>query len=87
MIKVFVDSGSSIKQSEKERYDVEILPLKVLMKDTEYLDGIDLEVDKFYDMLINEKIFPKTSLPSMLETEEKVMEYVNKGYDVTTAVV
>lgn len=82
MIKVFVDSGSSIKQSEKERYDVEILPLKVLMKDKEYLDGIDLEVDKFYDMLINEKIFPKTSLPSMLETEEKVMEYVNKGYDV-----
>lgn len=82
MIKVFVDSGSSIKQNEKEKYDVEILPLKILMKDKEYLDGIDLEVDKFYDMLINEKIFPKTSLPSMLETEEKVMEYVNKGYDV-----
>ena len=57
MIKVFVDSGSSIKQSEKERYDVEILPLKVLMKDKEYLDGIDLEVDKFYDN--KRKDFPK----------------------------
>lgn len=82
MIKVFVDSGSSIKQHEKEKYDVEILPLKILMKDKEYLDGIDLEINDFYDMLINEKIFPKTSLPSMLETEEKVKSYVDKGYDV-----
>ena len=82
MIKVFVDSGSSIKQNEKDKYGVEILPLKILMKDKEYLDGIDLEVKDFYDMLINEKLFPKTSLPSMLETEEKVNEYVNKGYDV-----
>ena len=82
MIKVFVDSGSSIKQHEKERYDVEILPLKILMKDKEYLDGVDLEVNDFYDMLINEKIFPKTSLPSMLETEERVKSYVDKGYDV-----
>ena len=30
MIKVFVDSGSSIKQEEKELYNVEILPLKIL---------------------------------------------------------
>ena len=82
MIKVFVDSGSSIKPHEKEKYGVEILPLKILMKDKEYLDGIDLNVDDFYDMLINEKIFPKTSLPSMLETEEKVKSYVEKGYDV-----
>ena len=82
MIKIFVDSGSSIKQNEKERYGVEILPLKIMMKDRDYLDGIDLEVDNFYNMLINEKIFPKTSLPSLLETEETVKSYVNQGYDV-----
>ena len=34
MIKVFVDSGSSIKQDEKEKYDVEIIPLRYLMGDT-----------------------------------------------------
>ena len=42
MIKVFVDSGSSIKQDEKEKFDVEILPLRILLGDKEYLDGIDL---------------------------------------------
>lgn len=30
MIRVIVDSGSSIKQNEKESYNVEIVPLKIL---------------------------------------------------------
>ena len=41
-IKVFVDSGSSIKQDEKEKYNVEILPLKILLNNKEYSDGVDL---------------------------------------------
>ena len=73
MIKVFVDSGSSIKFDEKEKYDVEILPLKILLGDKEYLDdGKDLTFDIFYDYLINNKTFPKTSLPTLVEVEEKV---------------
>ena len=35
MLKVFVDSGSSIKQEEKEKYNVEILPLKILLNGKE----------------------------------------------------
>lgn len=81
-IKVFVDSGSSIKQEEKEKYNVEILPLKILLNDKEYLDGIDLSMEVFYDELINNKKFPKTSLPNLSECEEKVLECVNNGDDV-----
>ena len=82
MLKVFVDSGSSIKQEEKERYGVEIFPLKILLGEKEYLDGIDLSLDKFYEIFIGEKIFPKTSLPSMEETQNRVMECVAQGDDV-----
>lgn len=82
MIKVFVDSGSSIKQHEKEKYDVEILPLKILLGDKEYLDGVDLSMDVFYDELINKKQFPKTSLPSLEETRNRVLNCVKEGHDV-----
>ena len=82
MIKVFVDSGSSIKQYEKEKYDVEILPLKILLNGKEYLDGINLDMDVFYDELINNNQFPKTSLPSLNDAQNEVMKYVNEGYDV-----
>jgi len=82
MIKIFVDSGSSIKQEEKEFYGIEILPLKILLNNKEYLDGIDLSMEEFYNSLINEGQFPKTSLPSLEETKERVSKFVNQGYEV-----
>ena len=82
MIKVFVDSGSSIKQEEIEFYGVEILPLKILLGEKEYLDGIDLPMDVFYSALINDGLFPKTSLPSLEDTEKRVRKCVEDGYDV-----
>lgn len=82
MIKIFVDSGSSIKKEERETYGVEVLPLKILLGDTEYLDGENLSMDVFYKALIEQQLFPSTSLPSLSDAEERVNEYVNKGYDV-----
>lgn len=82
MIKVFVDSGSSIKQHELEKYNVDVLPLKILLNGKEYSDGVDLSMDIFYDELINNKQFPKTSLPNLNEVEERVMKYINEGHDV-----
>lgn len=82
MIKLFVDSCSSIKQDEKEKYGVEIFPLKVFLGGREYLDGIDLTMDEFYHKLIDEKLFPKTSLPSLTEAEEKVSACTEAGDDV-----
>lgn len=82
MIKIFVDSGSSIKSHELQKYGVGFLPLKVYLKGVEYDDGINLPYDDFYKALIEEKLFPKTSLPSMADAEQKVLEYTNAGYDV-----
>lgn len=82
MIRVLVDSGSSIKEFEKEKYDVDIAPLKILLGDKEYEDGIDLTMDTFYDSLINKKQFPKTSLPNLANVEELVTSYTNNNDDV-----
>lgn len=83
MRKIFVDSGSSIKIDELEKYNVELIPLKILIGDKEYLDdGIDLPIDKFYELLDSTKEFPKTSLPQLDEVEKRVLEYTNKGDEV-----
>ena len=69
MIRIIVDSGSSIKQSEKDMYNVDIIPLKIIFDGKEYLDGIDLSNDEFYDFLMNQNKFPKTSLPCFEDIE------------------
>ena len=82
MIKLFVDSGSSIKKEERELYGVEVLPLQILLEDAEYLDGENLSMDVFYKALIEDNIFPKTSLPHLDDAEERVNACVAQGYDV-----
>ena len=72
MRRIFVDSGSSIKKDELAKYGVELIPLKILIGDKEYLDnGEDLTIDKFYELLDSEKQFPKTSLPSLADVEKE----------------
>ena len=61
MLKVFVDSGSSIKQYEKELYNVEIIPLKILLGDKEYLDGEEITPQQIFDYVSQTKVLPKTA--------------------------
>ena len=82
MLRIVVDSGSSIKQDEREKYGVDILPLRVQMGEDSFLDGVDLSIDEFYDRLINLKEFPKTSLPSLEDAQNLVESYTNQGEDV-----
>lgn len=80
-MKIIVDSGCSIKQEEKTLYGIDILPLRVQIGDQEFLDGVDLTADNFYNYLQKDN-FPKTSLPSLIDAEELVEGYTSKGEDV-----
>lgn len=82
MIKIFVDSGSSIKTEEAAALGVEILPLKIRIGGREYLDGVDLGFAEFYKALIEEKQFPATSLPELGDVEARVKKYTDRGDDV-----
>lgn len=82
MIRIIVDSGSSIKQSEKDMYNVDIIPLKIIFDGKEYLDGIDLSNEEFYDFLMNQNKFPKTSLPCFEDIEKLVNGYIEQGDQV-----
>lgn len=79
MIKIFTDSGSSIKPNESKALGVTVIPLMILINGKEYRDGEELSTEEFYRMLMEENLFPKTSLPSLAECEEKVREYTDNG--------
>ncbi len=82
MLKIFVDSGSSIKQHEKDLYGVEILPLRLILGGKEYDDGVDLSHKEFYHALIDLGEFPKTSIPSLGEAQARVEACLEAGDEV-----
>lgn len=83
MIRLIVDSASSIKNFEKDEYGVDyIIPIRILLGEEDYLDGVNIDNELFYKKLIDEKIFPKTSLPSLTDVADVVENYTNNGDEV-----
>lgn len=64
MIRIITDSAADMEKDELEKYSVTSIPLSVSFGETNYLDGINLNKDRFYELLQTEKEFPKTSQPS-----------------------
>ena len=54
MIGVCTDSGSQLPAHLAARLGIEVVPLTVTVGDREFLEGIDLDVDQLYDLLVDD---------------------------------
>lgn len=63
-IKLVTDSAADFDSKELEKYSIECVPLMVSFGSDNYIDGVNLSKDKFYELLQTNKEFPKTSQPA-----------------------
>lgn len=80
MIRLLVDSSADFTTEELKEKEIELVSLNVTLEDKTYLDGVELERNDFYEMLINTSDFPKTSQPSP-EAFLKIFEDVKEKGD------
>ena len=83
-IAILVDSGTDVPQDYVEKYDITVLPLKVIYKEREYLSGVDISAEEIYARLKEE--IPKTSLPSYHDVVMALENIKNKGYEKVLAI-
>ncbi|MDD7183947.1 DegV family protein, partial [Peptostreptococcus porci] len=55
-IKIICDSLSDITQEYIDKYDIEMIPLNVIIGDKQYKDRVDIQPDEFYKMIREDKI-------------------------------
>jgi len=77
-IALVTDSASDITKELKERYNVRVLPFRIIYKDREYSDGVDITPKYVYDTLETEA--PTSSLPAMKDIENMYEELKSEGY-------
>lgn len=77
-IALITDSASDISLELQKRYNVFVLPFRIIYKDKEYIDGIDITPKFLYDTMENETV--TTSLPSMQDMERLFERLKNEGY-------
>ena len=78
-IKIICDSMSDLTKEQIEKYDIEVLPLTVILEDKEYKDGIDFELDEFYKILKDKKVYPKTSQVTYGQFKTVFDKYIAEG--------
>ena len=78
-IKIICDSMADLTKEQIERYDIEVLPLTVIIEGKEYRDGIDIDVDEFYKILEEKKVYPKTSQITYGQFKEVFDKYIAEG--------
>lgn len=63
-IRIITDSAADYSQKEVERRKICCIPMTIMFGGEEYLDGVNLTKEEFYEKLEAGKEFPKTSQPS-----------------------
>ena len=82
MIHILVDSAADFSKKEIEEKGIHLVPLQVSFQEEQYLDGVNLERDEFYEKLVHGKAFPKTSQPSPQEFLDVFEEVKEKGDEI-----
>jgi fatty acid kinase fatty acid binding subunit len=62
--RVVTDSTSDVPAAWRERYGIEVVPLRVLFGEESFRDGVDLTAGEFFDRLRRADRLPTTSAPS-----------------------
>ena len=83
-IALVTDSTSDLNHEEIKKYNIHVLPLKIVYKDREYTDRVDITPEEVYSNM--EVEVPTTSLPSMEEIDELFVRLKSEGYTHVIAV-
>ena len=77
MKKIILSADSSCDLSKEliEKYEVNLFPVHINLKDKGYRDGVDITPDMIYETFYNEGVLPKTSAANPYE----YIEYFKNG--------
>ena len=81
-VKIISDSTCDLSQELVKKYDIDILPLHILLGDAEYRDGKDISPDSIFSWADANKATPKTSAPSLADAVTLLRPYVEEGREV-----
>lgn len=78
-IKFIVDSSGDISPEDVKKYDIDIVPIGIIVDGEFYRDRIDFSPSEFWDILQNSKDVPSSVAVNPQEWYDKLEPYVLEG--------
>ena len=77
---VITDSSAYLNKEILNREDLFVLDIPVNIDDQEYIEGVNLTAEEFYQKMAQASELPKTSQPSIAKLDEILTSLKEKGY-------
>lgn len=82
MVKIISDSTCDLSPELVAKYDIDILPLHILLGEDEFEDGKTITPEQIFKWGDDHRTTPKTSAPSLAETIELFRPYVERKQEI-----
>lgn len=77
-IALITDTAADLSKEIIDKYNIKVLPFRIIYKDREYLDRVDITPQEVYNRFKDE--IPTSSLPAMQDMENLYVSLENEGY-------
>ena len=82
MVKIIADSTCDLSPELVTKYDIDILPLHILLGEDEYEDGKNVTPEEIFLWSDEHKTTPKTSAPSLTDAIALFRPYIESGREI-----
>lgn len=79
MIKIITDSTSDLPEEIIKKYNIRVVPLTVTVDGKDYVEGVEITPQEFYQKMYRANSLPKTSQPSTASFAKVFKELSEKG--------
>lgn len=76
---LIIDSGCDLDKAQAQQLDVTLIPMTVRFGDKEYLSGVTLTKEVFYNQLAESEELPTTSQPTPYDFEQVFQQVISAG--------
>ncbi|MGE5629971.1 MAG: DegV family protein [Caulobacteraceae bacterium] len=79
MLQLITDSSADLPKELLEKYNISVVPLTIQLEGKEYLEGVDITPEEFFQKMFSSKELPKTSQPSPANFSNMFAALSHKG--------
>jgi DegV family protein with EDD domain len=79
VVKIVTDSTAYLEENFVRENDIKIVPIKVSFGEKQFIEGIDITANEFYELLEKGETLPKTSQPSVQDFIDTYKPIIGKS--------
>ncbi|RAK04942.1 hypothetical protein C8C77_13727 [Halanaerobium saccharolyticum] len=82
---ILTDSIADLPAEYRDRHQIHLLPLNILVEGTNFLDKLTIDTENFFDIIDQAEEYPSSAQPSVKRIEDK-LNYLAEHYDSIIAI-